>query len=250
MRETVLAFWHRGEDGLWHQHRLDRERRQAADKTEAARASAQARWLKHKEIASADAARAHAGRTARQNQSHIQSHSHHETAAGDRARAPMAARAPLRLSGADGIWKLRLLAHQPGGGWNPAFGPAPESGNDNPRLDPARAENGACTGGSIPNGRRSPDARFAAPPRSCPCGSVACDADRTAGRQAVPDSRGDHGPHDAAAPAGVVVRRAHARARPDRDRGTRLVHSAPAAHAGVLRRLDRLDGASRSPTSW
>ncbi|HZP98935.1 MAG TPA: DUF1376 domain-containing protein [Reyranella sp.] len=138
LREAVLAFWHRGEDGLWHQKRLDEERRSASQKTSAARLSANARWLKNKQTQAADAMPAQRVRTAHQSQSHIQSHKDHESAPGVRAPGEGAPAAGLRLDGPDGIWKLRLLGHRPGAAWKPEHGPAPESGEDNPNLDPGQ----------------------------------------------------------------------------------------------------------------
>ena len=51
------------------------------------------------------------------------------------APAAAAAREPLRLTGAHGVWTFRLMAHRPGEPWPAEHGPAPESDLDNPRLD-------------------------------------------------------------------------------------------------------------------
>ena len=144
LRPAVLDFWHRGDDGSWHQKRLDEERRQAEDKTAAARSSARARWLKNKETGDASALPAQCGRNAHQTHTHTHNHKDHEgdapgarapDGARPRTRPAGLAREPLILSGVDGVWKLRLLGHRPGQAWSPAFGPPPESGEDNPRLD-------------------------------------------------------------------------------------------------------------------
>jgi hypothetical protein len=76
---------------------------------------------------------------ASQSHIHTQNQIDHERAA-LRARQPGGAGAavpahPLRLSGRDSIWKLRLLGHRPGGVWNAAYGPPPESADDNGNLD-------------------------------------------------------------------------------------------------------------------
>jgi hypothetical protein len=57
-----------------------------------------------------------------------------------RASAPDGTRAGaaipiLILSGAMSLWKIRLQAHRPGAAWQAGWGPAPESEEDNPRLD-------------------------------------------------------------------------------------------------------------------
>jgi hypothetical protein len=49
-----------------------------------------------------------------------------------RAGAP---REPLSLTGPNGIWKVRLSSHRPGGDWPADHGPPPESDQDNPLLN-------------------------------------------------------------------------------------------------------------------
>ena len=61
IRSTVLGFWFLGNDGRWHQKRLDTTRKDVAIKSTKATAAAQAKWLKWHESRRADAD-AYAGR--------------------------------------------------------------------------------------------------------------------------------------------------------------------------------------------
>ena len=62
IRTTVLhGFWFLGQDGFWHQKKLDETRQDVARKSAKATAAAQAKWLKWRETRSADAG-AYAGR--------------------------------------------------------------------------------------------------------------------------------------------------------------------------------------------
>lgn len=61
IRSTVLGFWFLGQDGRWHQKRLDTTRKDVGIKSAKASAAAQAKWLKWHESRRADAD-AYAGR--------------------------------------------------------------------------------------------------------------------------------------------------------------------------------------------
>lgn len=131
----VMAFWHRAEDGQWHQKRLDEERELANAKSDKARGSASARWLKDNKTTHADAQRAHSVRNAPHTHTQIHKLSHGETSTDpERASAPDGARARSRgktygaYADPDGpeMWRLRLKDYKPGKWWSPNWGPRPE----------------------------------------------------------------------------------------------------------------------------
>jgi hypothetical protein len=135
-----MAFWHRADDGLWHQKRLDEVRGEVFDKVHKARASAQARWLKYNNTGDANASatapqnamRRQSGRNANQSQSQIDSHGGISTVA-PRASAPDGARAPAD----DAKWDERLAAYEPWNGkrtWQPFWGLPPDSPGHNPLI--------------------------------------------------------------------------------------------------------------------
>ena len=55
IRSTVLAFWFLGQNGKWHQKRLDATRKDVGIKSSKASSAAQAKWLKWHESRRADA---------------------------------------------------------------------------------------------------------------------------------------------------------------------------------------------------
>lgn len=130
VRPVVMARWHRAADGRWHTEWLDDKRAWAIERSGKARESADRRWLKENETDHANAQRPLSRRIANYNKNYKKNNN---SFSWERVAAPR--QQPLRLSGADGMWKMRLQRHRPGAEWPKTWGPSPESSEDNVELD-------------------------------------------------------------------------------------------------------------------
>lgn len=128
VRPVVMKSWYMAADGRWHNEWLDSKREWVLARSETNRQSANAKWLKYNETSYAVAQRTLSSRSA--NYNYIDNNN-----SSSWKKPKMLRWEPLRLSGPDSKWKIRLQAYMPGDEWRSDWGPPPESDAENPFLD-------------------------------------------------------------------------------------------------------------------